>query len=265
MRPRRTFARSPRAVPWETTLPWVTLILLPKTTARPGRADHDRAVACAKAVVACTSLCVGTSGTARIPNACARFAAGRPPSARPDDVSTQRPKPSMPPRNVRAVNVDPLHPIPRTLLKLRRRVVTQQIFFRRNRCATGPAAMNRLPRWVATRRVTAAPPVVGPFAGCSIVNASGGGAARSKAAGPGPASTRPPAPGRTDGNTIPPAGYPHDRRPGRPRSRTAPVGGRWTRPANRLTLGEVLRARTRRTRVSTRHEAFRVLQRESQA
>ncbi len=71
-RPRRTFARSPRAVPWEKTLPWAAVMISQSAAAVPVRDDRGRGSACAKAVDASTSRGVGTSVTARIPNACAQ-------------------------------------------------------------------------------------------------------------------------------------------------------------------------------------------------
>jgi len=64
--PRRTFARSPRAVPWENTLPWAVVMI--SQTVVPD--DRGCASVCAKAVDASTSRSVGTSITAKTPNAC---------------------------------------------------------------------------------------------------------------------------------------------------------------------------------------------------
>ena len=104
----------------------------------------DRASACAKAVDASTSRGVGTSVTARIPNACVWSGAGRRRGGRPSGARTRQSKPSMPRQNVCAVSAPPLRHNRRSHLRLRRRVVTQQKFFRRLRCATGRGAMNRL-------------------------------------------------------------------------------------------------------------------------
>ena len=141
--PRRTLARSPRAVPWETALPWVAVMISEDAAAVPGRDDRGRGSACAKAVAANTSRGVGTSITARTSNVCARSGAGRRHGARPDDVRGRRPKPGTPRRNVRAVRVSHLWRNHRRLLKLRRRVVTQQKVFWRFSCATGRGAMSR--------------------------------------------------------------------------------------------------------------------------
>ena len=108
------------------------------------RDDRGRGSACAKAVAAATSRCVGTSVTARTPNACVWSAAGRRRGGRPGGARTTRPKPSMPRRNVRAVSAPPPRRNHRRSPKLRRRVVTQQKFFRRLLCATGPGALNHL-------------------------------------------------------------------------------------------------------------------------
>jgi len=66
--------------------------------------------------------------------------------------------------------------------------------FSRLLCATGRGVMNRSASQAATRRATAAPPAVKPFAGCSIANASGCGAALFQAAARAIGSTRPRAP-----------------------------------------------------------------------
>jgi hypothetical protein len=64
--------------------------------------------ACAKAVGAAISRGVGTSDTARMPNACAWYGAGRQHSGRPDDASMIAPKPNTPRRNVRAASAPSL-------------------------------------------------------------------------------------------------------------------------------------------------------------
>ena len=58
--------RSPRAVPWETALPWAAVIIS-QTVA----ADRGREFVCAKDVDKSTSRGVGTSVTAWTRNACA--------------------------------------------------------------------------------------------------------------------------------------------------------------------------------------------------
>src|SRR5439155_24239356 len=95
-RPRRTFTRSPRAVPWEIALPWVTVMIIQNAVAAPVRAARGRGSACAKVVGASTSHGVGTSATARMPTAYVRCVDGRRPGGRLDGVSRQRPKPRMP-------------------------------------------------------------------------------------------------------------------------------------------------------------------------
>jgi hypothetical protein len=159
------------------------------------RDGRGRGSACAKVVAAATSRCVGTSVTARMPNACVWSAAGWRRGGRPGGARTMRPKPSMPRHNVRAVAAPPPRRNHRRSQKLRRRVVTQQTFFRRLLCATGPAAMSHLRSRAAPRHATAAPPAVWRFAGYSIANASGCGAARFKAAASASGTTRPPARG----------------------------------------------------------------------
>src|SRR5208337_389597 len=99
-RPRRTFARFPRAVPWENALPWAIVMIGQIAVAD----DRERASACAKAVDASINHGVGTSATARIPNACVWSGAGKRRSGKPNGVRTMPPKPSMPRQNVRAVS-----------------------------------------------------------------------------------------------------------------------------------------------------------------
>src|SRR5476649_2539412 len=65
-RPRRTLARSPRAVPCESALPWAVVMISQTAVAD----DCGRASACAKAVDANTNRGVGISITAKTPNAC---------------------------------------------------------------------------------------------------------------------------------------------------------------------------------------------------
>jgi hypothetical protein len=184
-RPRRTFTRSPRAVPWERTLPWAA-VSISQTAAAD---DRGRGFVYAKAVDKNSSRAAGTSVTARIPSACARCAAGKRPSGRHNGVPTTRSKPSTPPPNVRAASV-PLRSNHPRLLKLRRRVVTQQKFFCRSRAATGRGAANRPPSRAATRQATAAAPAARRFIVSWIVNASGGSVAPSRAAAPASANTR---------------------------------------------------------------------------
>jgi len=179
--------RSPRAVRWEKTLPWAVVSISQAAAAD----DRGRGFVCAKAVDKNSSRDAGTSVTARIPNACARCAAGKRPSVRRNGVSTKRSKPSTPPPNVRTAGVPPLRPNHPRLLKLRRRVVTQQEFFYRGRCASGRGVTNRPPSRAATRQPTAAAPAARRFTVSWIANASGGSVARSRAAAPASANTRP--------------------------------------------------------------------------
>ena len=76
----------------------------------PVRDDRGRGSACAKAVAASTSRGVGTSVTARTPNACAWSGAGWRRGGRPSGVRTMRPKPSTPRSNVRAGDASHLRP-----------------------------------------------------------------------------------------------------------------------------------------------------------
>lgn len=160
-RPRRTLARSPRAVPWENELPWASVMISQTVVAD----DRGRGSACAKAVDASTNRGVGISITARILNACGWCGVGRRRSGRPSGARMRPPNQSMPRPNVRAVSAPPLRHKRQIRLRLRRRVVTQQKYFRRLRCATGRVAMNRLRSWAAARHATAAPLAVRPFAG----------------------------------------------------------------------------------------------------
>jgi len=73
-------------------------------------------------------------------------------------------------------------------------------------CAAGRGAMNRPPKRLAGRRVSAVPPVARPFAESTIANASGSGAALSKAVVP------------ANESTLPTGGAPHN-------STTAPASG----------------------------------------
>jgi len=187
-------------------------MIIQSAAALPVRDDRGRGCACAKAVDASTNRDARTSVTARSPNVCVCCGAGRRRGGRPNGVRTMRSKPSMPRPNVRAVSAPHLRPKLQRPLRLRRRVVTQQKFFRRLPCATGRGAMSRLGSWAAIRRATAAPPAARPFAGCGIANASGGAAALSRAAARVTGSTRPPARGVADSNPTSSARGPHGRR-----------------------------------------------------
>jgi hypothetical protein len=179
-------------------------------TVRDGR---GRGSACAEAVAASTSRGVGTSVTARTPNACAWSGAGWRRGGRPSGVRTMRPKPSTPRSNVRAGDASHLRRKHRRSPNLRRRVVTQQTFCCRRPCATGQGAMNRPRSRVATRHATAAPPAVRRFAGCWIVNVSGVYAALSRAAAHATRSTRQPVRDAAPTSTTQPARHHHGRRP----------------------------------------------------
>jgi hypothetical protein len=160
-RPRRTLARSPRAVPWENELPWAVVMISQTAVAD----DRGRAFACAKAVDASTNRGVGISITAKIPNACGWCGVGRRRSGRPSGVRTRPSNHGMPRPNACAVSVSLLRHKRRSRLRLRQRVVTQQKFFRRLPCVIGRGAMSRFRSRAATRHATAAPRVVRPFAG----------------------------------------------------------------------------------------------------
>jgi hypothetical protein len=167
--------RSPRAVPWEITLPWAPTTLNQSALAVLERDDRARGSACAKAVGTSTSRGVGTSVIAKTPNACARSGAGRPHGGRPNGARTRRSNPSTPRHNRHAVGASPLQHNHRKKPKLRRRVVTRQRFFGRFLCAPGQGAMQRRSTRSALRHATAAPPAARLFATSWTVNASGGG------------------------------------------------------------------------------------------
>jgi len=173
--------------------------------------DRGRASACAKAVDASTNRGVGISITARIPNACGWCGVGRRRSGRPSGARMRPPNQSMPRPNACAVSASLLRPKRRSRLRLRRRVVTQQEFFRRLRCATGRGAMSRLRSRAAARHATAARPAVRPFARSWIANASGGSVARSAAGAHVSRSTRPPARDAANSNPTFSARHQHRR------------------------------------------------------
>lgn len=200
-RPRRTLARSPRAVPWENTLPWAVVMISQTVVAD----DRGRASACAKAVDASTNRGVGISITARIPNACGWCGVGRRRSGRPSGARTRPPNPSMPRPNACAVSASLLRHKRRSRLRLRQRVVTQQKYFRRLRCAIGRGAMSRLRSRAAARHATAARPAVRPFARSWIANASGSTVALSAVGAHASRSTRPPGRDAANSNPAPPA------------------------------------------------------------
>jgi hypothetical protein len=198
-------ARSPRAVPWESKLPWANLMVLHRAAPVPDRDDRGPGSACAKVVAAITNPGVPTSVTARTPNASVRSAAGRRRGDRPGGVPTMMSKPSTLEHNVRAVSAPHLRRKPRRTPRLRRRVVTRQQFSCHILCATGPAAMTRPGSRAATRHATAVTRAVRRCAECSIANASGGAAALSRAAGHAPRSTLRHGRGGPDSKTTRPA------------------------------------------------------------
>jgi hypothetical protein len=214
-RPRRTLARSPRAVPWEKALPWAIIMISQNANAD----DRGRASVCAKAVDASTSHDPGTSVIAKTPNACVWSGAGKRRSGRPNGVRTMPLKPSMPRQNVRAVSAPHLRHKRRRLVRLWRRVVTQQKFFHRLLCATGRGAMNRLRSRATTRHAIAVRPAGRRFAGCVIANASGGSVALSEAGMHACGNTRPLAHGVAKSNATEPEQRHHRRRPRDPAHR----------------------------------------------
>src|SRR5439155_12882889 len=106
-RPRRTIGVPPGLSLGRSTLPWAAVMVIQSAAAVPVRDDRGRGSACAKAVGTSTSRGVGTSVTARTPNAGGRCVAGRRRGGRRDDARTLRPKPSTPRLSVRAVSAPP--------------------------------------------------------------------------------------------------------------------------------------------------------------
>lgn len=105
-------------------LPWTPATLIESVAVVPDRDVLACGSACARAVAASTSRGVGTSVTARILNANARFAAGRRRSGRPDGDGTPLPRLSTPRRSASAVSVPSPSPKYRLTPMLLRRVVT---------------------------------------------------------------------------------------------------------------------------------------------
>jgi hypothetical protein len=171
------FEEAPEAERWRVplglslgrrNLPWAAIII--SETA----ADvFDPDCACARAVGARIRRGVGTSVTAKTPNACGWYGAGRPLGDRPIGARTRRSKPGMPRLRRRAVSVLSLRRNPRTNPKLHRRVVTQQEFFPRLPSAIGPDVTNHLPSWAGTRPSFVALPAVKHLTAWSIVSANG--------------------------------------------------------------------------------------------
>jgi hypothetical protein len=187
-------------------------MVIHNTAAVPVRDGRGHGSACARAVGASTRRDVGTSVTARTPNACGSSGAGRRPNGRPSGGKAMRSKLGTLRPNGRDVGVPHRKRKHRRTLKLPQRVVTQQKFFRRLPCATDPGATNLLRSQAATRRIIAVLLAGKRFAECGIVNASGCGAAVSKVAALASGSTRPPAPAAAARATTPPGRGHHDRR-----------------------------------------------------
>jgi len=116
--------RFPRAVPWERSLPWTSVMISETVVA----ADRGREFVCAKGVDKSTSHGGGTSVIARTLNACVCCGAGRRPSGKPDAVRMKRSKSSTPRPSGRAVSGPHRCRNRPSLSKLRQRVVTQQKF-----------------------------------------------------------------------------------------------------------------------------------------
>lgn len=104
-------------------------MVIHKTAAVPVRDDRGRGSACAKAADVSTSRGVGTSVTAKTPNAGGWSGAGRRRGGRPDGARTRPPKPNTPRPNVRAVSAARLRRKHRRTLPLRLRVVTSKNYF----------------------------------------------------------------------------------------------------------------------------------------
>jgi hypothetical protein len=119
----------PRLSLGRTRLPWVVVMVVQIAAIVPGRDDRGPGFACAKAVGKSTCRGVGTNITARTPNACGRFGAGKQPSGKPGGARMKPSKPSTPRPSGRAVSALPLRRNHQSLPWLRRRVVTQQNFF----------------------------------------------------------------------------------------------------------------------------------------
>lgn len=175
-------------------------------------AGRDRGFACAKAVDASTRPGVGISATARTPNACSWSGAGRRRADKPNVAVTRRPKHSTPRHKEHAVGAPLLRRNLRRNLTFQRRVVTQQKFFHRLPCATGPGAMKRPSSQAATSHTIAVSPAARPFAGCWIANASGCDAAHSKAAALAIRNIRPLACAATANHPTQPARHRHGHR-----------------------------------------------------
>ena len=222
-RPRRTFARSPRAVPWENALPWA-IVMISQTAVADDRGPR-----------VCLRKGCGRKYQPRRWNQrycqdpeCLRLvrrwqAAKRQAKRRQDEAAKAQHAEA---ERVRRQRVPSSPQPPQAASELRRRVVTQQKFFRPLPCATGRGAMSRLRSRAAARHATAAPPAVRPFAGSWIANASGSSVALSEAAGHASRSTRPPGRGVADSNPTPSARQPHRRRLRDRGAPAAPVGRR---------------------------------------
>ena len=111
-------------------LPWAPTTISQITAAVPESDALERVCACVKGVDRDTSLGNGTSVTARIPLANAKFTAGRPHADRPGDARMRRRKPSTPRLNGRAATESSPCLKRKKPNGLRVRVVTQlKVFF----------------------------------------------------------------------------------------------------------------------------------------
>jgi hypothetical protein len=123
------WAHSPRASPWESSLPWAPFTLSQSTLVPLDGGGHAHGSVCAKGVAARTSRGAGISATVRSPNVSARSVAGKRRGGRPDIASPKRPKPATPRPNACAADGPKLRPRRLRNQKPRHRVVTQQNFF----------------------------------------------------------------------------------------------------------------------------------------
>jgi hypothetical protein len=121
---------SPRAFPWERSLPWAHSTIKESTVVPPESAVRACGVVCARDVSEGTSRGVGTSATVRNRNASDRSVVGRRRGGRLSAVSPPRPKPATPKWNACAVYGPRPRLRPLLIQELCRRVVTQQrVFF----------------------------------------------------------------------------------------------------------------------------------------
>ena len=125
---------SPRASLGRSTLPWAPTTIFHTAAAVPEYDDLEYDSVCAKGVDGGTSPGNGTSGTARIQNAGAKFAVGRLRGGRRSGGGTRPRKPSTPRRSGRAAAKRGLSLKRPRRRRLRRRVVTQLGFFSGDLC-----------------------------------------------------------------------------------------------------------------------------------